>query len=125
MFELVSMFPIDPLMIFYRWHKGKSHILPYLCAACGLWGLSFTLAEIATTVYLLYASWSLWSLPFQIVTPLVFSIWGASQIKYCHTMYGLYLSQRKALQQVTPSDSPTSLASGKRKDFEMLDQSPV
>jgi hypothetical protein len=124
MFELVSTFPIDPLMIFYRWHKNKSQILPYLCAACGIWGLSFTLAEIATTIFLLHESWNMWSLPFQTITPIVFSIWCGAQFKYCHTMYGIYLTQRKALEQFTPSGSPSSPITSDRKDLEM-DQSPV
>ncbi|KAM0270844.1 hypothetical protein ACHAQH_009308 [Verticillium albo-atrum] len=78
-FDLVVELPIYASMIIWRVKADNHKLLYRLLYFCATWAVLGAVAETVVTIYLMKASWDLWSLHWKIIIPAIFSLWIITQ----------------------------------------------
>ncbi|KAJ7756305.1 hypothetical protein B0H16DRAFT_697043 [Mycena metata] len=96
-FDIAAEIPLHTAMVYWRVHRGDRRRLMHLAYGCYLWQASMSAAETVVTIYLLKSSWSRWVLTWRVVTPVVFTLWIATQIYGATLLLKMGNAERRAL----------------------------
>lgn len=103
-FDVIVEIPIYTSMILWRLKSDRPRFLCRMMYACCAWVVTGATVEVAVTIYLLNASWHRWPLVWQVVIPMVFSLWIITQLYGAFRIRGMALSQRRR-DGSAPSDA--------------------
>ncbi|KAJ7732437.1 hypothetical protein B0H16DRAFT_1770302 [Mycena metata] len=97
-FDLVAEIPLHTAMIYWRVRRsGSRRRLMHIAYSCYLWQMLMSTSETALTIYLLKVSWARWVLAWRVVTPIVFTLWIATQIYGATLLLKMGNEERRAL----------------------------
>ncbi|KAJ7756258.1 hypothetical protein B0H16DRAFT_1315200 [Mycena metata] len=98
-FDVVAEIPLHTAMIYWRVHRsGDRRRLMHIAYSCYLWQVVLSVGETGLTIYLLKVSWARWVLAWRIVTPVVFTLWIATQIYGATLLLKMGNEERRALK---------------------------
>ncbi|KAK1975582.1 hypothetical protein LZ30DRAFT_349153 [Colletotrichum cereale] len=101
-FDVVVELPVYLTMIIWRIRRNDHRLLSYLSVGLCVWVLVGATAEVIVTIYLLHKSWDRWGHVWKFVTPIIFSLWIATQLYGASRLFSMSLSERRKCGKETP-----------------------
>ena len=88
-FDVVVELPIFTSMIIWRVKANNHLVRARIGYGCYIWIIVSACTEVIVTAYLLKDSWGEWGPVFQVITPVVFSLWIVTQFYGAYRLFNM------------------------------------